>query len=174
MHYTDADRRRRDTLVALGAPDPAARGGLAGKVRLIDSFSHAVGTARFSRSPDGRGARPRLPLLGARPICYVVDGSFMPTSGGVNPSLTITANALRVAGRIAAAPRRRGRLMCGIAGALAPRRGAPPPAGAAERFAAAMVHRGPDGSRVLLAPGRWRSPTGGCQSSICRRRAASR
>ena len=35
--------------------------------------------------------------------------------------------------------------MCGIAGALAPRQDAPPPAGAAERFAAAMVHRGPDG-----------------------------
>jgi asparagine synthase (glutamine-hydrolysing) len=35
--------------------------------------------------------------------------------------------------------------MCGIAGALAPRLGEPPPAGAAERFAAAMVHRGPDG-----------------------------
>src|SRR3989454_7399171 len=28
---------------------------------------------------------------------FVVDGSFMPTSGGVNPSLTIAANALRVA-----------------------------------------------------------------------------
>jgi choline dehydrogenase-like flavoprotein len=27
---------------------------------------------------------------------FVVDGSFMPTSGGVNPSLTIAANALRV------------------------------------------------------------------------------
>jgi choline dehydrogenase-like flavoprotein len=39
----------------------------------------------------------------ALPNLYVVDGSFMPTSGGVNPSLTITANALRVAGRIAAA-----------------------------------------------------------------------
>ncbi|HSZ83306.1 MAG TPA: asparagine synthase (glutamine-hydrolyzing) [Polyangia bacterium] len=35
--------------------------------------------------------------------------------------------------------------MCGIAGALAPRLGEPPPAGAAERFAAAMIHRGPDG-----------------------------
>jgi asparagine synthase (glutamine-hydrolysing) len=35
--------------------------------------------------------------------------------------------------------------MCGIAGALAPRPEAPPPAGAAELFAAAMVHRGPDG-----------------------------
>ena len=28
---------------------------------------------------------------------YVVDGSFFPTSGGVNPALTIAANALRVA-----------------------------------------------------------------------------
>jgi asparagine synthase (glutamine-hydrolysing) len=35
--------------------------------------------------------------------------------------------------------------MCGIAGALAPRPHEPPPQGAAERFAAAMVHRGPDG-----------------------------
>ncbi len=35
--------------------------------------------------------------------------------------------------------------MCGIAGALAPRMEDAPPAGAVERFAAAMVHRGPDG-----------------------------
>jgi len=27
---------------------------------------------------------------------YVTDGSFMPTSAAVNPSLTISANALRV------------------------------------------------------------------------------
>lgn len=39
--------------------------------------------------------------------------------------------------------------MCGIAGALAPRRDAAPPRGAAERFAAAMVHRGPDGHGFL-------------------------
>src|SRR5438477_821581 len=35
--------------------------------------------------------------------------------------------------------------MCGIAGALASNERAAPPAGAVERFAAAMVHRGPDG-----------------------------
>jgi len=100
--YTDADRRRRDTLVALARRVLRRAGGLLGKVRLIDRFSHAVGTARFSRSrmegvldPDCR--------FWALANLYVVDGSFMPTSGGVNPSLTITANALRVAGRIAAA-----------------------------------------------------------------------
>jgi len=35
--------------------------------------------------------------------------------------------------------------MCGIAGAVAREPGARPPAGAAEIFAAAMIHRGPDG-----------------------------
>src|SRR5215468_8716011 len=35
--------------------------------------------------------------------------------------------------------------MCGIAGAVAPRPEAPPPERAVELFAAAMVHRGPDG-----------------------------
>jgi choline dehydrogenase-like flavoprotein len=38
----------------------------------------------------------------ALPNLFVVDGSFMPTSGGVNPSLTITANALRVAAHVGA------------------------------------------------------------------------
>jgi asparagine synthase (glutamine-hydrolysing) len=41
--------------------------------------------------------------------------------------------------------------MCGIAGALAPRAEDAPPAGAAERFAAAMVHRGPDGHGFFRA-----------------------
>jgi len=31
---------------------------------------------------------------------YVVDASFFPSSGGTNPTLTIAANALRVAGSI--------------------------------------------------------------------------
>jgi choline dehydrogenase-like flavoprotein len=33
---------------------------------------------------------------------YIVDASFMPRSGAINPSLTIAANALRVAQAIAA------------------------------------------------------------------------
>jgi len=33
---------------------------------------------------------------------YVTDGSFMPTSGGANPTLTIQANAFRVADILAA------------------------------------------------------------------------
>jgi choline dehydrogenase-like flavoprotein len=36
------------------------------------------------------------------PNLYVTDSSFMPTSGGVPPTLTILANAFRVGARIAA------------------------------------------------------------------------
>jgi choline dehydrogenase-like flavoprotein len=97
--YGEADIRRRDALVRAARKVLRKAGGLVGKVRLIDSFSHAVGTVRFGRSPDDSVLDPtcrmwRLPNL------YVVDGSVMPTSGGVNPSLTITANALRVASHI--------------------------------------------------------------------------
>ena len=47
----------------------ARAGGVTGKVRLIDSFSHAVGTARFGLDPDGVGAGSPLPLLGvAQPV----------------------------------------------------------------------------------------------------------
>ena len=53
------------------------------------------------------GADPRTSALD--PECrfrglenlYVVDGSVMPTSAAVNPSLTIAANALRAAHRLA-------------------------------------------------------------------------
>lgn len=38
---------------------------------------------------------------------YVVDGGFFPFAGGVNPTLTIQANALRIAGCIAAQMGRR-------------------------------------------------------------------
>jgi choline dehydrogenase-like flavoprotein len=99
--YTDADRGRRDMLIALARRILRRAGGLAGKVRLIDSFSHAVGTARFSRSREAGVLDPDCRFW-ASPNLFVVDGSFMPSSGGVNPSLTITANALRVSGRIAA------------------------------------------------------------------------
>lgn len=97
--YTSGDRRRRDSLVRVARRVLRTAGGLVGKLRPIDSFSHAVGTARFGRSAtdsvlDVDCRFWRLPNL------FVVDGSFMPTSGGVNPSLTITANALRVAAAI--------------------------------------------------------------------------
>ncbi|WP_426167299.1 GMC oxidoreductase [Pseudoduganella sp. R-34] len=59
-------------------------------------IAHACGTCRF-------GSDPRSSVLDASNRAhgltnlYVVDGSFFPSSGGTNPSLTIAANALRVA-----------------------------------------------------------------------------
>ncbi|MFL5582786.1 MAG: GMC oxidoreductase [Gemmatimonadaceae bacterium] len=61
----------------------------------IETFSHALGTVRMgphacSAPLDGRGAYRGLDNL------FVADGSALPRAGGVNPSLTIAANALRV------------------------------------------------------------------------------
>ena len=57
----------------------------------------------------------------------------------------------RGCGTLSGSRRQKARLMCGIAGALARRPGEPPPAGAVELFAAAMVHRGPDGHGFFRA-----------------------
>jgi choline dehydrogenase-like flavoprotein len=62
----------------------------------IDSFSHAVGTLRFGDNPKTSVLDKNCKFHGIKNL-YVLDGSFMPASAGVNPSLTITANALRVA-----------------------------------------------------------------------------
>jgi choline dehydrogenase-like flavoprotein len=62
--------------------------------------AHQAGTARFGTDPatsvlDVHCRAHDLDNL------YVVDGSFMPSVGAVNPSLTIIANALRVGDHIA-------------------------------------------------------------------------
>ncbi len=63
------------------------------------SFSHAVGTLRFGDSPKTSVLDPNCKFYGTDNL-YVIDGSFMPTSTGVNPSLTIAANSLRIAHHI--------------------------------------------------------------------------
>jgi choline dehydrogenase-like flavoprotein len=67
---------------------------------LAMNYGHACGTCRF-------GDDPRTSVLNSDcrahdlDNLFVVDASFMPRSGAVNPSLTIAANALRVAPVIA-------------------------------------------------------------------------
>jgi choline dehydrogenase-like flavoprotein len=69
---------------------------LTSKIASDEHVAHQCGTLRF-------GADPAQSVLG--PDCrlhthsnvFVVDGSFMPTSLGMGPALTIIANALRVA-----------------------------------------------------------------------------
>ncbi|NKB66180.1 MAG: hypothetical protein GKR89_03890 [Candidatus Latescibacteria bacterium] len=98
--YSRADYQRRDHLVRQAKRVLRRAGGLLSHVYPINSFSHAVGSLRFGRSP-AEGALDMQCRLWDVDNLYVVDGSFMPTSGGVNPSLTIAANALRVAEHIA-------------------------------------------------------------------------
>lgn len=64
-------------------------------------IAHVCGTCRFGTQPADSvlDANNRAHGLGN---LYVVDASFFPSSGGTNPSLTIAANALRVAAHLAA------------------------------------------------------------------------
>ena len=62
--------------------------------------SHQCGTVRIGSDP---ATSPLDPYCRAwdHPNLFVVDASFLPTSAAVNPSLTIAAQALRVADHIA-------------------------------------------------------------------------
>lgn len=57
------------------------------------------GTCRSGTDPETSVLDPDCRVHGV-PNLYVVDGSFMPTSGGAAPTLTIFANAFRTADRI--------------------------------------------------------------------------
>ena len=70
-----------------------------GKEIPISGTAHQAGTARFGRDPansvlDLNCKAHELDNL------YVTDASFFPSIGAVNPTLTIIANALRVAAHI--------------------------------------------------------------------------
>lgn len=59
------------------------------------NVAHPCGTLRFSADP-ARGVLDRDCKAHDLDNLYVADASFMPSSTGVNPGLTIVANALRV------------------------------------------------------------------------------
>lgn len=61
----------------------------------IDTFSHAAGTVRMGADPHTSPLDPDCRFRGVENL-WVVDASALPSGGGVNPSLTIAANALRV------------------------------------------------------------------------------
>jgi choline dehydrogenase-like flavoprotein len=65
-----------------------------------EHVAHQCGTLRFGRDPIHSVLDPDC-RMHRHPNVFVVDGSFFPTSLGVGPALTIMANALRVARRVA-------------------------------------------------------------------------
>ena len=62
--------------------------------------THACGTCRFGDDPR-TSVLDRDNRVHELENLYVVDASFFPSSGGMNPSLTIAANALRVSSAVA-------------------------------------------------------------------------
>ena len=67
----------------------------------VATFSHAIGTVRMGEDASRAPVDPSCRYRGIENL-YITDGSVLPTAAGVNPSLTIAANALR-AGRLLAA-----------------------------------------------------------------------
>ncbi|MET8778529.1 GMC family oxidoreductase [Nocardia sp. NPDC004654] len=62
----------------------------------VRTFSHAVGTLRMGIDPKTSPLDEHCKFRGLANL-WVTDSSSLPMSAGVNPSLTITANALRAA-----------------------------------------------------------------------------
>jgi choline dehydrogenase-like flavoprotein len=65
----------------------------------LAGVAHQNGTVRFGHDPATSALDPDCRAHEVDNL-YVVDGSFFPSSGAVNPALTIMANALRVGDRI--------------------------------------------------------------------------
>ena len=61
----------------------------------IRTFSHACGTVRMGREPKQNPADECGGFRGLQNLT-ISDASLFPTSAAVNPSLTISANALRI------------------------------------------------------------------------------
>ncbi|WCR11034.1 GMC family oxidoreductase [Paracoccus stylophorae] len=95
----DNDRRMRRHARDFMARMLAAAGG--SELLETGSTAHLMGGCRMGNDPetsvtDSDGRTWDIPNL------WVCDGSLMPTAGGVNPSMTIMANAARIADRITA------------------------------------------------------------------------
>jgi len=69
--------------------------------QLEMNYGHPCGTCRFGNDPAFSVLDRNCRTHDIENL-YVVDASFMPRSGAINPSLTIAANALRVAPAISA------------------------------------------------------------------------
>lgn len=98
--YSERDRAATRVLVKRAQAVMREAGAITTFVKTISTFSHALGTVRMGpderTSPlDGDGRYRGLDNL------YVADGSALPRSAAVNPSLTIAANALRIGWELA-------------------------------------------------------------------------
>jgi choline dehydrogenase-like flavoprotein len=99
--YSPRDLEARRALVSAASRILRRAGAAFCYVRPIETFSHALGTVRMGDDPTTSALDATCRFRGLENL-YVVDGSAMPTSAGVNPSLTLSANALRVGEHVTA------------------------------------------------------------------------
>ena len=64
--------------------------------QVLSGGQHQAGTARMSHTPAGGAVDPQGRVWGCERT-YVADSALHVTNGGVNPVLSIMANAWRVA-----------------------------------------------------------------------------
>jgi choline dehydrogenase-like flavoprotein len=92
--YSTRDRAASNALVRRARRVLDHTGALAAYTHRVKTFSHAVGTLRMGTDP---ATSPLDAACRFRNVAnlWVTDGAALPMSAGVNPSLTIAANALR-------------------------------------------------------------------------------
>lgn len=95
-HYSSRDHQARAALKRQARRVLKEAGAFATYFHQIKTFSHALGTVRFGDDPKAAPLDRDCRFRGIENL-YLTDASFMPTSAAVNPSLTVSANALRVA-----------------------------------------------------------------------------
>lgn len=102
--YSDYDRLRGRSLAKEMTKLLKATGALhcvSSKIPSREHVAHQCGTLRFGTSRNHAVLDPDIRLFD-QPDIFIADGSFMPTSLGVGPSLTIIGNAIRVSAIVAA------------------------------------------------------------------------
>ena len=98
--HTSRDRAAGAALAKMAKRVLRRAGALACYRHEVATFSHGVGTVRMGADPYTSALDADCRFRGLENLT-VVDASVMPTSAAVNPSLTISAIALRAAGRLA-------------------------------------------------------------------------
>jgi choline dehydrogenase-like flavoprotein len=99
--YTERDLAGRDALLVRAREVLREAGALWCYSHYIHTFSHAAGTVRMGRDPQTSALDEYCRFRGIENL-RVVDASVLPSGGGVNPSLTVAATALRVGEQLAA------------------------------------------------------------------------
>ena len=99
--YDLARRKHMKPLIARILKRSGAVYCLAPKLFSSEHVAHQCGTLRFGNDPVHAVLDADCRMY-ANPVVFAVDGSFLPTSLGVGPGLTIMANALRVAAKVTA------------------------------------------------------------------------